>query len=125
MQSSSAHRQPTHPTSKHEWTMAVAGVILCLLGVAAAVFEMGGTALPRFATGAAGVAFVLFARSEALAWHKPLSLGHQLAMWWFWPVVFPVFLIATRGRRSFSMTFAVIAPLVGLFVLGLAYLIQE
>ena len=105
--------------------MAVAGMALCLFGVAAAVFEMGGTALPRFATGAAGVAFVLFARSEALAWHKPLTLGHQLAMWWFWPVVFPVFLIATRRRRSFSMTFAVLAPLVGFFVLGLTWLILD
>jgi hypothetical protein len=125
MELSSARVTPVRSTSKHERRILIAGVALFGLGAALAFLEMSDAELPRFSFGAAGVAWLYVAQSEASALRRPLTLGHQLTMWWFWPVVVPVYFIATRNRRSIGMTIAVIVPFTGFILVLLVIFLRD
>jgi len=125
MQLSSARFTPVRSTSRHERRILIAGVALFLLGAVSEPLKIPNPELPRIAFGAAGIAFVYFTQSEALAWRRPLTLGHQLTMWWFWPFVVPVFFVATRNRRSMAMTLAVVIPLAGFFLVLLGLFVRD
>ena len=125
MELSSARLTPTRSTSNCERRILLAGVILFVLGAALGFLGTQDPELPRFAYGAAGVAMVYFAQTEAIAWRRPLTLGHQLTMWWFWPFVVPVFFLVTRNRRSLAITLAVVVPLVVFFLLLVGLLVRD
>lgn len=125
MKLSSARLTPIRSTSKHEWRILVAGVALFVLGVIGGISRTGYPELSKLVVEAAGVAFVYVAQSEAKVWRRPLTLGHQLTMWWFWPFVVPVFFVATRDRRSTSMTLAVIITFVGVLMLLLGVFVRD
>jgi hypothetical protein len=125
MELSSARLTPIRSTSRHERWILRAGVVLFVLGAALGILEIPNPELSRFAFGAAGVAMVYFAQSEAVAWRRPLTLGHQLTMWWFWPFAIPVFFLVTRNRRSMAMTIAVIIPLAVFFLVLVALLVRD
>lgn len=110
--SSGARRRPRRLTGHEGRLLAIA---LGLVAMAGASFLLGlaGDAFPSFASGAAGVAMVLFLRFEARAARRPLTLGHQLVIWWFWPLVVPLFVIATRRRRSRRLTATIAGLLMG------------
>jgi hypothetical protein len=105
--------------------MLIAGVVLHLLGWAIALTEIGGARVSTVAFGAAGLALVECVRSEAAAWRRPLTLGHQLAMWWFWPLAVPGFLIVTRARRSAVLTLAVVVPVLGFLLAVIAWFVID
>jgi len=94
-------------TSTHEVRMVAIGLSFILLSVFFFVVDSETTELQRVASGAAGAALLVFAQTESVAWKKPLTLGHQLVMWWYWPLVLPVFLVITRNRRSTKITVAI------------------
>jgi len=123
MQLSSAQRTPIRSTSNHERRMVAVGVTLFILGMVAGIFRLGGPELPSFTIGAAGLALVRFVQLEASSWRRPLTLGHQLAMWWFWPFAVPAFLLITRNRRSAAITLAVVVPVVGSLVVLFGWLV--
>ena len=125
MELSSARLTPTRSTSNGERRILPAGVILFVLGATLGFLGTQDPELPRFAFGAAGVGLVYFAQSEAVAWRRPLTLGHQLTMWWFWPFVVPVFFLVTRNRRPFAITLAVVVPLVVFFLLLVGLLVRD
>ena len=125
MKLSSARLPPIRSTSRHERRILLAGVILFILGGALGFLGIPNPELPRLAFGAAGVAMVYFAQSEAVAWRRPLTLGHQLTMWWFWPFVVPVFFLVTRNRRSLAITLVVIVPLIVFFLLLVGLLARD
>ena len=125
MQLSSSRLTPTRSTSKHELRILLAGVGLSLLGAVSGFLEFPEPELPSLAFGAAGIAFIYFAQSEALAWRRPLTLGHQLTMWWFWPFVVPVYFVVTRNRRSTAITLAVVIPLAGFFLVLLGLFVRD
>ena len=125
MELSSARLTPIPSTTMHERRILLAGVILFILGAALGFLEIPNPELSRFALGAAGVAMVYFAQSEAASWRRPLTLGHQLTIWWFWPFVVPVFFLVTRNRRSVAMTLAVIVPLVVFFLLLVGLFVRD
>lgn len=125
MELSSAQLTPTRSTSRHERRILFAGVALFVLGGTLGISRMTDPELPRVAFGAAGIAFVYFAQSEAVAWRRPLTLGHQLTMWWLWPVVVPVFFVATRNRRTLPMTLVVVIPLTGFFLLLVSLFVRD
>ncbi|RLE21766.1 MAG: hypothetical protein DRJ65_15350 [Acidobacteria bacterium] len=87
--------------------MVAIGLSFILLSVFFFVVDSETTELQRVASGAAGAALLVFAQTESVAWKKPLTLGHQLVMWWYWPLVLPVFLVITRNRRSTKITVAI------------------
>jgi len=123
MKLSSAQRTPIRSTSKHERRLVAVGVSLFILGIVGGILGPGGPEFPSIATGAAGLALVRFIQIEAVSWRRPLTLGHQLAMWWFWPFAVPVFLFITRNRRSATLTLAVIIPVVGFLVVVFGLLV--
>lgn len=125
MELSSARLAPIRSTSNHERRILIAGVALFVLGAALALLEVSEADVPRFSFGAAGVAWLYVAQSEASAWRRPLTLGHQLTMWWFWPVVVPVYFVATRKRRSIGMTIAVVVPFAGLLLVLLVLFLRD
>jgi len=89
----------------------------------AGIFRLGSPELPSFTIGAAGLALVRFVQLEASSWRRPLTLGHLLAMWWFWPFAVPAFLFLKRNRRSAVITLAVIIPVVGSQVVLFGWLV--
>jgi hypothetical protein len=125
MELSSARLTPVRSTSKHERRILLAGVTLFILGAALSFLEISNPELPRFAFGAAGVALVYFAQSEAVVWRRPLTLGHQLSMWWFWAFAVPVFFAATRHRRRMVLTLAVIIPFAGFLLILVALFVRD
>jgi hypothetical protein len=96
-----------------------------ILGASSAYFGTPDVDLTRLSFGAAGVAWLYVAQSEASAWRRPLTLGHQLMMWWFWPLVVPVYFIVTRERRPMGVTLVVVIPLIGLFVVATAVILRD
>jgi hypothetical protein len=125
MELSSTRLTLIRSTSKHEPRILVAGASLFVLETVLGVLEIPNPGLSRFAFGASGVAAVYFAQSEALARRRPLTLGHQLTVWWFWPFVVPVFLVATRNRRPMPTTLALVIPIAGFFLLLIGLFVSE
>jgi hypothetical protein len=123
MNLSSAQRTPIRSTSKHERRLVAVGISLFILAIVGGILRLGEPEIPNIAAGAAGLALVRFVQLEALSWRRPLTPGHQLAMWWFWPIAVPVFLFITRNRRSVTMTLAVIIPVVGFLVVVFGLLV--
>ncbi|MCD4750994.1 MAG: hypothetical protein K8R59_16605 [Thermoanaerobaculales bacterium] len=123
MQLSSAQIEPICATSRHERKLVWYGVIFYCFAASWFLVESGGDEFARFAAGAAGVAFVQFAQSEAAAWRRPLTLGHQLVFWWYWPLVLPVFAIITRRRRSSGLTLLLMVPVITGLVIAIAQLL--
>jgi multisubunit Na+/H+ antiporter MnhB subunit len=125
MTMSSARLTPIRSTSKHNRRILLSGLALFILGASSAYFGTPDVDLTKLSFGAAGVAWLYVAQSEASAWRRPLTLGHQLMMWWFWPLVTPVYFLVTKKRRPILMTLIVVVPLIGLYVVGIAIITRD
>ncbi len=114
MRYSSARAAPRHDASAHEVRLLWIGLAFSVLAVGPLIAGNVGGEWTAFCSGAAGAATIQYAWSESRS-SRPLTLGHQLVLWWYWVFALPLFALATRKQRPTMLTILLIAPIAIVF----------